>query len=72
MPDTHGAVRMHQLGFTLEQNHPDVFAGGKRPFHTIIPAFMERGDVHVGLALWVVLISRLLMRSLYQTWSITE
>src|SRR6185295_1986474 len=31
-------------GFTLEPNHPDILAGGKRPFHTIIPAFMERGD----------------------------
>jgi gamma-glutamyltranspeptidase/glutathione hydrolase len=35
------------FGFTLDPNHPDVLAGGKRPFHTIIPAFMERGDQHV-------------------------
>jgi gamma-glutamyltranspeptidase/glutathione hydrolase len=35
------------FGFTLEANHPDVLAGGKRPFHTIIPAFMERGDQHI-------------------------
>ena len=38
-------------GFTLERNHPDVLAGGKRPFHTIIPAFMERGDLHIGFGI---------------------
>ena len=38
-------------GFTLEPNHPNVLAGGKRPFHTIIPAFMERGDVHIGFGI---------------------
>jgi gamma-glutamyltranspeptidase / glutathione hydrolase len=38
-------------GFTLEPNDPDVLAGGKRPFHTIIPAFMERGDLHIGFGI---------------------
>ncbi len=38
-------------GFTLERDHPDVLAGGKRPFHTIIPAFMERGDEHIGFGI---------------------
>jgi gamma-glutamyltranspeptidase/glutathione hydrolase len=38
-------------GFTLEPKHPDVLAGGKRPFHTIIPAFMERGDLHIGFGI---------------------
>jgi gamma-glutamyltranspeptidase/glutathione hydrolase len=38
-------------GFTLERNHPDRLAGGKRPFHTIIPAFMERGDEHIGFGM---------------------
>ena len=38
-------------GFTLEPHHPNVLAGGKRPFHTIIPAFMEKGDQHVGFGI---------------------
>jgi gamma-glutamyltranspeptidase/glutathione hydrolase len=28
-----------------------VLAPRKRPFHTIIPAFMEKGDVHVGFGI---------------------
>jgi len=44
---------LHNRGalFTLEPKHPNVLAGGKRPFHTIIPAFMERGDVHIGFGI---------------------
>ena len=38
-------------GFTLEPKHPNVLVGGKRPFHTIIPAFMERGDQHIGFGI---------------------
>jgi len=38
-------------GFTLERGHPNVLAGGKRPFHTIIPGFMERGDLHMGFGI---------------------
>jgi gamma-glutamyltranspeptidase / glutathione hydrolase len=38
-------------GFTLDPSHPNVLAGGKRPFHTIIPGFMERGDRHIGFGI---------------------
>lgn len=37
--------------FTLDPKHPNVLAGGKRPFHTIIPAFMEKGDLHTGFGI---------------------
>jgi gamma-glutamyltranspeptidase / glutathione hydrolase len=37
--------------FVLDPNHPDALAPRKRPFHTIIPAFMERGDVHIGFGI---------------------
>ncbi len=37
--------------FTLDPHHPNVLAGGKRPFHTIIPAFMEKGDEHIGFGI---------------------
>ncbi len=38
-------------GFTLDPKSPDVLAGGKRPFHTIIPAFVERGDTRTAFGI---------------------
>jgi gamma-glutamyltranspeptidase/glutathione hydrolase len=38
-------------GFTLDAKSPNILAGGKRPFHTIIPAYMERGDEQMGFGI---------------------
>lgn len=37
--------------FSLDPHSPNVLAGGKRPFHTIMPGFMERGDQHIGFGI---------------------
>ena len=60
MPDSVLAVTVHGMGFVL-QNRGGLFsldpsipmslAPRKRPFHTIIPAFMEHGDQHIGFGI---------------------
>src|SRR6266404_6090579 len=37
--------------FSLDPSSPNALAPRKRPFHTIIPAFMERGDQHIGFGI---------------------
>ncbi len=37
--------------FVLEEGHPNALAPRKRPFHTIIPGFMEKGDTHIGFGI---------------------
>jgi gamma-glutamyltranspeptidase/glutathione hydrolase len=44
---------LHNRGglFTLEKGQPNTLAGHKRPLHTIIPAFMEKGDQRIGFGI---------------------
>ena len=44
---------LHDRGgaFNFETSHPNVLAPGKRPFHTIIPGFMEKGDEKIGFGI---------------------
>jgi len=37
--------------FNLEDDSPDVLAGHKRPLHTIIPAFMAKGDLRIAFGI---------------------
>ena len=38
-------------GFELTPGKPNSIAGRKRPLHTIIPAFMQKGDVAIGFGI---------------------
>jgi gamma-glutamyltranspeptidase/glutathione hydrolase len=46
-------IMLHNRGglFTLDEKHPNVLAPRKRPLHTIIPAFMQKGDVKIGFGI---------------------
>jgi gamma-glutamyltranspeptidase/glutathione hydrolase len=37
--------------FSLDRQSPNALDGRKRPFHTIIPAFMQKGDEHIGFGI---------------------
>lgn len=37
--------------FSLDAQSPNALAGRKRPFHTIIPAFMQHGTEHIGFGI---------------------
>jgi gamma-glutamyltranspeptidase/glutathione hydrolase len=50
--DNYGFALQNRGGlFEMDPTHPNALAGRKRPFHTIIPAFMEKDDVHIGFGI---------------------
>ena len=52
VPDGAGfALQNRGALFSLDPTHPNALAGRKRPLHTIIPAFMTKGDVKIAFGI---------------------
>ena len=50
-PDCGFALHNRGALFTLEAGHPNTLAPRKRPLHTIIPAFMQKGETRIGFGI---------------------
>ena len=50
-PGTGFALHNRGALFTLDDTHPNALAPRKRPLHTIIPGFMQRGETRIGFGI---------------------